>query len=208
MPTRPTPFVPEPERPESQRSLIGSAAVAASAGQDSMSSVETRLMPSVETQDGCLLLRQDSCLLLRQDRCLPAGTKNRCLLYIETQGSALSQNTMHQSCLKSSHLSCLNTRYRYCLTSELSQKMTSVLSQQHRDICPVSTEDISCRVSTEDIKSWPAGAATAASKINDCESLACGGRDSGRPKSLHDAMWMTHKSPTDKKIDTAMSVFA
>ena len=54
------------------------------------------------------------------------------------------------------------------------------------DICPVSTEDI-YPVSTADIKCWPAEAATAADQINDRESLACGGRDSGRPKSLHGA---------------------
>ena len=55
------------------------------------------------------------------------------------------------------------------------------------DICPVSTEDI-YPVSAADIKSWPAEAATAADQINDRESLAFGGRDSGRPKSLHGAM--------------------
>ena len=55
------------------------------------------------------------------------------------------------------------------------------------DICPVSTEDIS-PVSTADIKSLPAEAATATDQINDCEFLAWGGSDSGRPKSLHGAM--------------------
>ena len=55
------------------------------------------------------------------------------------------------------------------------------------DICPVSTEDI-YPVSTADIKSWPVEAATAADQINDRKSLACGGRDSDRPKSLHGAM--------------------
>ena len=55
------------------------------------------------------------------------------------------------------------------------------------DTCPVSTEDIS-PVSTADVKFWTAEVATAADQINDRESLACGGRDSGRPKSLHGAM--------------------
>ena len=63
------------------------------------------------------------------------------------------------------------------------------------DICPVSTADI-CPVSTEgiypvsikDFKSWPPEAATAADLINDRKSLACGGRDSGRQKSLHGAI--------------------
>ena len=55
------------------------------------------------------------------------------------------------------------------------------------DICPVSTED-TCPVSTADIKAWTAEAATAADQGSDGQSLACGGRDSGRPKSLHGAM--------------------
>ena len=41
---------------------------------------------------------------------------------------------------------------------------------------------------TAEIKSWLAEAATAADQINDRESLARGGRDSGQPKSLHGAM--------------------
>ena len=55
------------------------------------------------------------------------------------------------------------------------------------DICLVSTEDIS-PVSTQDVKSWPLEAATAADLLNDRKYLACGGRDSGRQKSLHGAM--------------------
>ena len=55
------------------------------------------------------------------------------------------------------------------------------------DICPVATEDIYL-VFTEDIKSWPSEAATAADLINDHKYMACGGRDSGRQKSLHGAM--------------------
>ena len=54
-------------------------------------------------------------------------------------------------------------------------------------ICPVSTEVI-CPVSTADIKAWTAEATTAADQGSDGQSLACGGRDSDRPKSLHGAM--------------------
>ena len=41
---------------------------------------------------------------------------------------------------------------------------------------------------TRQIKCWPTEAATAAGQINHRESLACGGRDSGRTKSLQGAM--------------------
>ena len=39
-----------------------------------------------------------------------------------------------------------------------------------------------------DIKAWTAEAATAADQGSDGQSLSCGGRDSGRPKSLHSAI--------------------
>ena len=55
------------------------------------------------------------------------------------------------------------------------------------DICPASTEDIPA-VSTADIKAWTAEAATPADQGSDGQSLARGGRYSGRPKSLHGAM--------------------
>ena len=57
------------------------------------------------------------------------------------------------------------------------------------DVCPVSTKDI-CPISTEDIKAWLAEAATAADKTNGRESLACGGRVSGRQKKIV-VPWMT-----------------
>ena len=80
------------------------------------------------------------------------------------------RNSRHLSCLSSRHLSFLSSRHLSCFNS------------RH-----LSPEDI-YPVSTADIKSWLAEAATAADQINDRESLACGGRDSGRPKSLHGAM--------------------
>ena len=67
------------------RSLVGSAAVLASAGQALMFPLWTYQMSLVATEG--LLLRQDRCLLLRQDSCLLLG-KDRFLL--AAQGSALS----------------------------------------------------------------------------------------------------------------------
>ena len=55
------------------------------------------------------------------------------------------------------------------------------------DICLVSTEDI-YPASTEDIKAWSAEAASEADQGSGGQPLACGGRDSGQPKSLHGAM--------------------
>ena len=120
-----------------------------------------------------LMMSQDSCLLLRQDRCLLLR-QDRCLLLRQDRTDTCRCDKTNVSAIVISVI---------CLASTA-------------DICPVSTEDI-YPVSTADIKSWPAEAATAADQINDYESLACGGRDSGRPKSLHGAM--NDPSPTAKQ---------
>ena len=77
---------------------------------------------------------------------------------------------------------CLVSTADICLVSA-----ADICPVSTADICPVSTEDI-YPVSKEDIKSWPLEAATAADLISDRKYLACGGRDSGRQKSLHGAM--------------------
>ena len=82
--------------------------------------------------------------------------------------------------------------------SVLSQQQTSVLSQQQTSVLSHQKTSI---LSQQNIKAWLAEAATVANQSNDRESLACGGRDSGRPKSLHGAS--DDPRLTAKKIDTA-----
>ena len=104
-------------------------------------------------------MRQDRRLLLRQVRCLLLRQGAVLILYI----------------------------YLFSTADIGPVSAADICPVSTADISPVSTEDI-YPVSTEDIKAWTAEAATAADQGSDGQSLACGGRDSGRPKSLHGAM--------------------
>ena len=114
---------------------------------------------------------------------------------VET-GQMSAVETGQMSATETGQMSAVETRQMYSIgTGQIPVSIVYIFLDSTADICPVSAADICpvstadiCPISTEDIKSWPAEAATVADQINDCESLACGGRDSGRPKSLHGAM--------------------
>ena len=72
-------------------------------------------------------------------------------------------------------------------TGQMSAAGTRQMCSIETGQSPVAIVDI-CPVSAADIKAWTAEAATAADQGSDGQFLACGGRDSGRPNSLHGAM--------------------